>query len=448
MGDENRGGELPHRVPGEVRAGPAPSPPTLLTQEIRQRMQAAVKAERAQAAEQDRQPTEPIQRVTESRPAGSDATPGGDGVRHPMEPEPSSKPERIIESGQLNHAFRPVGPVAPEHGARPQPATEAPAKHKKAATLPARPDGSPRPQPSVQEPGRRRLARTGRVAAVLVVIAAGALGFAVSRYLTSLPTDNRGPSVATQRQEVLARDQAATWAAQQVSHGAAVSCERVMCAALAAAGFPSRELRVLGPTSSFPVTSQVVVVTQAVRNWFGTILGSEWAPGVLATFGLGDAAITVRVIAPDGATRYRAALAADLAARKITGAYLLQVPGITVSAEAREQLIAGQVDSRLLLAIGALATNEPVDIIRFGNIGPGAGADMPLRFAELAANDQAAHLSSAAYVRSVRSNLGAVEAQYRPASIETMVLAPGQTVLLVQFMAPSPLGLLGPQGSH
>jgi hypothetical protein len=442
MGDENRSGELPQRVRGAARAGSAPSAPAVLTDEMRERLQAAVKAERGHAAKPDQEATEPIQRVTESGSVDTDvATPAGNKVKRPMNPRPSSKPERIIKNVQPEHAVKPVKLVPPEPAAKPQPAGPTSANHESAAGLRARPDWSPRPQPSAQKPRRGRFIMARLVASVLVVIAAGALGIAVTRYLTSSPTDNRPPSAAEQRQEVAARDQAATWVAQQVSHSAPVSCDQATCAALEAAGFPPGELRVFGPTSPYPLTSAVVVVTQAVRNLFGTILSSEWAPAVLASFGSGDAWITVRVIAPDGAAMYQAALAADLAARKVAGADLVQVPGITFSATARQQLIAGQVDSRLLLAIAALASNEPMDILQFGNTGPGADADMPLRFAELAE-------SSSSYVRSVRSYLGAVPLRFRPASVETVVLPTGQAVLRVEFTAPSPLGLLGPQSSH
>jgi hypothetical protein len=69
---------------------------------------------------------------------------------------------------------------------------------------------------------------------------------------------------------------------------------------------------------------------------------------------------------------------------------------ITLSPAARKQLIAGRADSRLLLAIAALAAKLPTDIVQFGSTGPGADADMLLRHADLAQNDQAAHLAASA----------------------------------------------------
>jgi hypothetical protein len=211
------------------------------------------------------------------------------------------------------------------------------------------------------------------------------------------------------------------------------------------AGFPARNLRILGPASPYAETSAIVVETAAVAALFGSSLDTEWAPAVLATFGSGEAEITIRVIAKNGAAAYRAALGADLAQGKEAWAALLQGNGITVSATAAKQLAAGQVDSRLLLAIAALASDEPIDIVWFGNIGPGGDADMPLRVAYLAESDQAAHMTSSKYVRSIVSDLRDAPAPANSASTGRVALPDGQTVLSIEFTAPSPLG---PQGSR
>jgi hypothetical protein len=226
-----------------------------------------------------------------------------------------------------------------------------------------------------------------------------------------------------------------------------VSCDRVMCAALTAHGFPSRNLLVLGPTSNYPVSSAVVVETAAVQELFGSSLATAWAPALLASFGSGSAAVAVRVIAPHGAAAYRIKLNADLANRKNTGAGLLNDQQITVPVLVSAQLSGGQVDSRLLLALAGLAARHPIRIVQFGNDGPRASADIPLRFVDLAENVPAAGLAGAAYVRSVRAYLSSVNASFRPAAMTTVLLANGQAVLRVEVAAPSPLGVLGPQGS-
>jgi hypothetical protein len=258
---------------------------------------------------------------------------------------------------------------------------------------------------------------------------------------------NGGASSAVARQQAAARDQTAAWIAQQVSRDVIVSCDPVMCRTLTAYGFPSRDLFVLGPTSPDPVTAAVVVETAAVQGLFGSSLATAWAPAVLVSFGSGPAAITVRVIAPHGAAAYQTALSSDQADRKSAGAGLLTDPRITVPALADEQLSAGMVDARLLLALAALARHQPITIVGFGNSGPGASAGVPLRSVDLAENNRAAHVSRVAYLRSVRAYLSTVNATFRPATMTTVVRADGQAVLRVEVTAPSPLGISGSRGS-
>jgi hypothetical protein len=248
-------------------------------------------------------------------------------------------------------------------------------------------------------------------------------------------------------QEATVRQETAAWVVRQVSPDVTVSCDKVMCAALRAHGFPPAKLVVLGPTSADPVASVLVVETAAVKSLLGSSLATAWAPAVLASFGSGTAWITVRVVAPNGAAAYQNALSADLAGRKASGAALFDDPQITVSATARNQLAAGLVDGRLLLVLASLAARQPIIIVQFGNPGPGASPGVPLRFADLAQSVPAAHMgSSSAYERAVRADLNAVNAQIRPAGAVTAAVQ-GQTVLQVQFTAPSPLGLFSTQGS-
>jgi len=108
-------------------------------------------------------------------------------------------------------------------------------------------------------------------------------------------------------------------------------------------------------------------------------------------------------------------------------------------------MLAGQPDARLLLAIAAVASRQPVDILDFGNIGPGSDQTIPLRFADLAESDQAAHMASSAYLRALRANLGATG--FRPVRVVTVVLPGGQEALRIEFAAPSPLTVLTPQTS-
>ena len=117
----------------------------------------------------------------------------------------------------------------------------------------------------------------------------------------------------------MTRNLAAAWVAHEVSRDAIVSCDPLMCQALGAHGIPAGDLLVLQPGARDPLGSELVVATAAVRSQFGSRLASVYAPTVLASFGTGDGAIAVRVIAPDGARAYDAALSADVRARKRSG---------------------------------------------------------------------------------------------------------------------------------
>jgi hypothetical protein len=193
-------------------------------------------------------------------------------------------------------------------------------------------------------------------------------------------------------------------------------------------------LLVLGPKAKDLLSSQVIVSTAAIRQLFGSRLDTADAPTVLASFGSGKAGIDVRVIAPQGATAYLAGLKADWQERRSAGGALAAFRKITLSAPARRQMDAGQVDARLLLIITALASQHPVDILAFGDLAAGASPEVPLRSVSLAVNGSA----------SLRSMLVDVRAQrgvFRAAHVET-TRRDGQSVMVIEFAAPMPLGLI------
>jgi hypothetical protein len=293
----------------------------------------------------------------------------------------------------------------------------------------------------------RRLQITGVVVGVLTLTAAGALTIALSGHTAKppVPTDRR--TSAGKAGEVT-RDLAAAWVAQQVSRTVVVSCDPVMCGALKSHGVPASGLEWIEPNTTSPLASSVIVATAAVRAQFGNVLSSVYAPGVIAHFGTGQLRIDVREIAPHGATAYRAAFHADLIDRKASGAGLLGSNRIVTSATARGQLIAGQVDSRLIIMMAGLAAVHPIDIVAFGNVAPGGDLAMPLRFVEVtqanAGHRAVSRSASPAFVRSTVAFVRGQPTGLGVAQTQTVRLPGGLTVLRIQFGAPSPLGLLGP----
>ncbi len=284
--------------------------------------------------------------------------------------------------------------------------------------------------------------RTWLAFAVLAGLIAGVVAVVAGPVVQ--PPSGQPPTAAQQHEDATIRAATTTWLTQHVSQDATVGCDRVMCAALTARGFPARDLLVLGPASGDPFRAAAVVVdTPAVLGLFGSSLATAWAPDVLASFGSGPARITIRVVAPHRAAAYRAQQRLDLAARKTAGAALLNDSQIIVPPLAGLQLAAGQVDSRVLLALADLAGQQPISIVQFGDDGPEASGDLPLCFVDLAENVPAAHQAPAAYVRSVRAYLGRAGNKYRPASMTTVVQPDGSAVLRVDFSAPSPFGVFG-----
>jgi hypothetical protein len=242
----------------------------------------------------------------------------------------------------------------------------------------------------------------------------------------------------------LARKQAATWVSQQVNPAEVIGCDPLMCAALQAAHINANRLLMLGPGQPDPLGSEILLDTATLRSQFGARLDTLFAPVSLAAFGSGAARVEVRVDAPYGAQAYLAELAADVAARKLAGSQIVRNSAIHASPAARRQLVAGQVDTRLLVTLVTLAHSHPVDIISFGANQAGASPGVPLRSAEIAGAPGPGS-TPAASVQTLRTFLTAQQPPYRP-SIVAVHTASRRTVLRVGYLAPSLLGLLGPHG--
>jgi hypothetical protein len=287
---------------------------------------------------------------------------------------------------------------------------------------------------------RHRLRRLGLVSVAGVVTAALAIEAANTISSPHLASADRATNQAGQTplaQAVQIRNQAAAWVVSQVGAGTVLSCDPAMCAVLVQHGIPAGNLLVLGPGSTDPLGSAVVLATAAVRNMFGSRLASVYAPDTLASFGAGQAQIDVRIVAPGGTAAYRTALAADVRARQAAGLQLVDDRRVTATPAARAALVAGLADARLLITLAAMAANEPVRIVSFGDAGPGASPGLPLPSVQVQA-DGATGRNMLAFARAQRP-------PYLPARSALSRGPGGQTILTIQFAAPSPLGLLQPQ---
>ena len=232
------------------------------------------------------------------------------------------------------------------------------------------------------------------------------------------------------------RHQAAAWIAAQVASSVVVSCDPEMCNDLQKSGFPAGQLMELQPSAPDPLGSLLVVATLVIRSQFGTRLASVYAPLVIASFGSGAERVDIRYVAPDGSAAFESRLATDRKNRVAAGEQLLTNQLVQVSASARQALLAGQVDPRLLVTLSALAHQVPLRLVAFDDPSPGVSSDVPLRGAELGAAAPASLPAMVAF-------LVAQQSQFAPAVARITKTANGQSVVIVRYDAPGPMGLEG-----
>ena len=155
----------------------------------------------------------------------------------------------------------------------------------------------------------------------------------------------------------------------------------------------------------------------------------------MAQFGTGQERIEILYEAPGGTAAFDNSLAADRAARIGWGEQLLTNKRVQASASARNGLLAGNVDPRLLITLSALAGQIPVRLVAFDDSSPGAA--VPLRGAELGA-------SAPAGLSAIQAFLAVQRSQYKPSQVQKVEIAGGQSVITVQYDAPGWMGMNGP----
>ena len=290
---------------------------------------------------------------------------------------------------------------------------------------------------------RYPVSRRRRLAFVLSALVAMALGAGVTLAFTrqgpeqaAPPPGNSGPASNALQVAAADRHQAAVWIAQQVASSVVVACDPEMCNELQNSGFPAGQLMELQLSAPDPLGSLLVVATPVIRNQFGTRLASVYAPLVIASFGSGAERVDVRYVAPDGTAAFESQLAADQKARIAAGEQLLTNKHVQASAAARQALMAGQVDPRLLVTLSALAHQMPLQLVAFDDPSPGVSSDVPLRGAEIGA-------ATSAGLPAMVTFLSAQQSQYAPAVARITQVAKGQSVVTVRYDAPGPMGLGG-----
>ena len=283
---------------------------------------------------------------------------------------------------------------------------------------------------------RRWRTATAALATALVAVAAlwftGVLAGSVAPVArVSVRGTSSTANVGTLSAAAATRSRAAAWIAGQVSGSAVIACYPDMCAALQAQGVMAGRLMPLRTAAASPLGAGVLVTSPSVHSLFA----GEYAPAVIASFGSGDTRLDVRAAEPGGTAAYQAAWRADLDARKSAGSQLRQNRRLGFTARDAGQLRAGEVDSRLLATLAALASQHSFRVTAFGDAAPGVQVLFRAMTLTSSGNGTAALTAAAAVVR-------AQAPPYLPARVTIVQLATGQTALTIEFAAPSPLGLL------
>ena len=364
--------------------------------------------------------------------------------------DPAARPSARGVLGDLVAAgARLVGPMPPmvsapaadEETASPPRASPVPppGKGNGDGLIAGRPASGPRSARHGSRPNRWRRRAPVLLAAVLLVGSLGVLAFNLPGH--GPPPErlagHHTPVNSEFAAEALARTQAINWIMQQVDRAVLVSCDPEMCQDLASRGFPG--VVPLGPMSTDPLGSGLVVDTATIRAQFGGRLVSVYAPVTIASFGSGNAKIDIQLVFDGGTAKYRKVEKAALRSRKTAGAQLLANSQIKVSAAATALLRNGDVDPLLPLLLAAMADIHPVHVVDFVGQSPGGGSASLVRSVDLATVDGAAHMSGAAYLAWMNAFIGAQTAQYAPGWVKQVKLPDGQMVLRVTYGAPSPL---------
>jgi len=352
---------------------------------------------------------------------------------------------QLVEAGA-----RPEGPLPPE--APPVPIDEETSSPGPTFTVVPVPqqgsdDGTNGARPTAAEPpapqrgGSRGRWWAAAAVAASVLIVAGVIGAAVDlgghntrgQLAGSHPGTSPPPGSGA-----AVRNQAVAWIMHQVSRGAVVACDPLVCGELASRGFPGANLLTISPQTKDPLGAALVVSTAAVRAQLRDRLASVWAPAIIAAFGSGKAKIEIRLEYAGGATSYNQDQGAFAQARKIRDAQLLTNTSVKLAGQARTQLSSGSIDPRLPELIAIMVHIHPLHIVDFGDRSPGGGPASLLRSMDLATADPPGHLTPSAYINWMQSFIRAQRSLYHP-GMNLVRLPSGQSVLRIWYGAPSPL---------
>jgi hypothetical protein len=441
MKDDGVGGPLSRRVPGSTRSGPSQSVRRHLSDTDVNRIQAAIDAEHANAEMTNlREPnTEPLPRVTVSgagakqieKPARAAKTPRADELLRAAkalraadelrvaESPRAAQPRRAEELASAAGRLRPEEPVlVPEPVLAPEPVR---VPELVRAEEPARPpEPVMRDQPAIA-PEPRPAAGLPRSTWPSGEPAPGTIGW--------LWPEETGMPGGSRRWQLPGR-----WTASGRWRYRTATLVALGAVVLAAGGL------VLGISlHSSPAGTAAQAATSGLKASTHSTAKRPKGHATAPTAGGGSAAGGGSPAPRKHSTTPKRTDPA-VQSRIIAGKQLLNSGKVSASAAAESDLLAGAVDSRLLLVIKAIASQEPVDVVGFADSGPGASSGAPFRLMALAETDPAASVSALAYLPTMLHVLQAHANFPAFSRVGQVTLSSGQKVVEVEYAAMSPLG--------
>jgi hypothetical protein len=126
------------------------------------------------------------------------------------------------------------------------------------------------------------------------------------------------------------------------------------------------------------------------------------------------------------------------------GKQLMASKRVELTSAAKAELTAGGVDSRVIIALAAIAEKHLVSVADFPNDPAGTAAGAAARSAVVDAMDGKPLAAGSAAVADVTNFFNGQVAPYRPMSLELIDAQPGASApdLVMSFDAPGPLGLI------
>jgi hypothetical protein len=236
------------------------------------------------------------------------------------------------------------------------------------------------------------------------------------------------------------RRQIALWVSSHIGAGHVVACDAAVCTELRKAGLPAAAVRQVRGSAADLLSADLAVVTGPLRTLLGAETVDRFTAGQpLAAFGPGGRPASVVSVAPAGPQSYTTALAADLAARKLSGAALLKNKRLILTPGARAALAAGRVDLRLCALLANLTRAHTVSVTGFAAPSPGADASLARTGMDIASVDTYLATGPSAQAGALRKLIVGQRAPYRPLHVVSVKRTPRTNPVLSVFYAqPAP----------